>query len=207
MTITLQNISKRFNYDWIFRNINGEFEAGKKYAVTGANGSGKSTLLKIFSGSLTPSEGKIIFSHNGKNISADEVYKYVSYSAPYIELIEEFTLQEILQFHFRFKEYMPGMHLQNVFELLELPKQKHKLLRDFSSGMKQRVKLVLAILSNAPVVLLDEPTTNLDATSVDWYHSLIQKYTQNKLLLIASNMQREYAFCDEVLDIIQFKPA
>lgn len=207
MTITLQNISKRFNYDWIFRNINGEFEAGKKYAVTGANGSGKSTLLKIFSGSLTPSEGKIIFSQNGKHITADEVYKHVSYAAPYIELIEEFTLQEILQFHFRFKEYMPGMHQQNVFELLELPKQKHKLLRDFSSGMKQRVKLVLALLSNAPVVLLDEPTTNLDATSVDWYLGLIKKYTQNKLLLIASNMQREYAFCDEVLDIIQYKPA
>ncbi|MFN0276946.1 MAG: ATP-binding cassette domain-containing protein [Chitinophagales bacterium] len=205
MTITLQNISKRYNYHWIFRNIDFVFETGKKYALTGPNGSGKSTLLRILSGNLSPSEGKIVFSDTLKNIPSDEVYQYVSYSAPYLELIEDFTLSEAIQFHFRFKKLQQGIRMEDVADILELNLHVKKFLKDFSSGMKQRVKLGFAVLSDTPIMLLDEPSTNLDRNSVEWYLNLVKKYTTERLLVIASNMQREYAFCDTEIDIETYK--
>jgi ABC-type multidrug transport system ATPase subunit len=204
MTITLQNISKRYNYNWIFRHIDFVFETGKKYAITGPNGSGKSTLLKILSANLTPSEGKIVFSNETKNIQPDEIFRQVSYCATYLELIEEFTLDEAIEFHFQFKKLQQGIDKNHVAEILDLPLHKKKFLRDFSSGMKQRVKLGLAVLSDTPALLLDEPTTNLDAKSVDWYQNLVEKYAKGRLLVIASNMQREYIFCEQILDISNF---
>ncbi|MBC8046429.1 MAG: ABC transporter ATP-binding protein [Fimbriimonadaceae bacterium] len=205
MKITLEKISKRFNYDKIFTDINFIFISGESYAVIGPNGSGKSTLLKILSGNLTPSSGKIYFELGGKMIPLENIYKHVSYAAPYLELIEEFTLDEIINFHFKLKNFLPGIEIQKFKDIIHLPAQQKKQLKYFSSGMKQRVKLALAVLSDAQIILLDEPTTNLDAASVDWYLSIIQKYTADKLLFIGSNLEREYTFCNKILDIVAYK--
>jgi len=205
MTITLENIGRRFNRDWIFRGVNYTFTAGNSYAVLGPNGSGKSTLLQVLNSSLTPSEGKIIFTDNGKDIEPAAVYNKLSLAAPYLELIEEFSLSEVIDFHFQFKDFLPGMDRKAVIELLNMHASRNKLVRYFSSGMKQRLKLALAFCSDTEMLMLDEPTSNLDTQGVDWYLSLIEQFAANRLTIICSNQEHEYSFCKEKLSITDYK--
>ena len=205
MKISLQNIGRRFNRDWIFRGIDHNFYSGKVYAVLGPNGSGKSTLLQVLNGSLSPSAGKINYFFEDKPIEIDGVYKHLSLAAPYLELIEEFTLAEMIDFHFRFKSSKSGIDKNELIDLLAMPGSKGKMIKYFSSGMKQRLKLALAFCAETPMLMLDEPTSNLDAQGVDWYLSLVQKFAQNRLTIICSNQEHEYSFCDERLNIVDYK--
>jgi ABC-type multidrug transport system ATPase subunit len=205
MTITLENIGRRFNREWIFRGVNHTFVSGKIYAILGPNGSGKSTLLQVLNGSLGPSVGKISYSFNDKPVDAENVYQHLSLAAPYLELIEEFTLSEMIDFHFKFKTYKPGADKEMIINLLALPGSKNKMIRYFSSGMKQRLKLALAFCADTPMLMLDEPTSNLDSQGVDWYLNLVQKFAQNRLTIICSNQEHEYNFSDEQLSIVDYK--
>lgn len=205
MKIILQHLAKRFNYEWIFRDLNHEFKDGNAYAITGPNGSGKSTLLKIISGQLTPSEGTINYSDNNSEINVNDIFQHVSYSAPYIDLIDDFTLKEYLEFHFSFKKIINNHTIDQLLEISGLNKHKNKSLKSFSSGMKQRAKLTSAILSETHILLLDEPTTNLDKEGVEWYLNLIQQNLKNRVVIVGSNMEREYGFCKEVVDISGYK--
>ncbi|MCO6478328.1 MAG: ABC transporter ATP-binding protein [Phaeodactylibacter sp.] len=205
MKIELDNVGKRYRMEWILRGVSLHFEAGKQYAITGPNGSGKSTLLKILSGHLTPSKGKASFFHQQKKLDNATVYRHLSYAAPYIELIEELSLWEALQFHLRFKPLRNGMGANEVLGLLRFKKARNKAIRDFSSGMKQRLKLALAICSDTPLLLLDEPTTNLDKEGVAWYRQLINDYSAGRLLIVASNVDVDFEFCAERVDILDFK--
>lgn len=205
MKILLENISKRYKFEWIFRNITTEFEQGNSYAILGSNGSGKSTFLKILSGHLTPSKGNISFEQNGQKIEIDDVYKSVSFCAPYIDLIEEYTLTEAIDFHQKFKPFLKGLNSKELIQILNFSKSKNKQIRHFSSGMKQRLKLVLAICSDTPALFLDEPTTNLDRQGMDWYRDLIEKFAKNRLVTVASNVEIDYQFCDTHLSIMDYK--
>ena len=205
MNIILQNIGKRFNTEWIFRGLSYQFEAGKKYAITGPNGSGKSTLLQIISGASTHNEGKIDFLENEQNIIPEKIYSKISLAAPYLELIEEMTLREFLVFHGKMKGWISDFNIDQIIEAIQLPKATHKQIRYFSSGMKQRVKLGQAIFSNTPVILLDEPLTNLDEEGISLYHSLINNYCKDRMVIVSSNDKNEYSFCDEVLNIQSYK--
>ena len=205
MKISLSNIGKRYRYEWIFRAIDYEFLTGQAYAILGANGSGKSTLMKVLSGHLTPSKGEITFENNNQLVEKDEVYRSISYAAPYIELIEELSLEETLQFHARFKPFYSGLNSKLLIELLGMQSSKDKEVRYFSSGMKQRLKLVMAMCTDTPIVLLDEPTTNLDRQGMDWYLGLVEKYTKNRLVIVASNMEEDYGYCQHQLNILDFK--
>jgi ABC-type multidrug transport system ATPase subunit len=205
MQITLQNIGRRFNRDWIFRGIDYTFTSGEAYAILGSNGSGKSTLLQVLNGSLTPSVGTISYFKDDKPIDAEQVFQYLSLAAPYLELIEEFTLDEMIDFHFKFKPYRPGMDKKQVIELLNLPGSKHKAIKYFSSGMKQRLKLALAFCADTPILMLDEPTSNLDNQGVDWYLNLVQQFAKDRLTVICSNQEHEYSFCKNKLTISDYK--
>ena len=205
MKISLQNIGRRFNRDWIFRGIDYTFDSGKIYAILGPNGSGKSTLLQVLNGSLSPSTGEINYFFEDKNVEIDKVYSHLSLAAPYLELIEEFTLSEMIDFHFKFKSYKPGIDKNAVTELLAMYDNRNKLIRYFSSGMKQRLKLALAFCADTPMLMLDEPTSNLDTQGVEWYLSLVQKFAANRLTIICSNQEHEYSFCDERLNITDYK--
>src|ERR1700743_1711819 len=116
MTITLQNIGRRFNRDWIFRGVDYTFNSGGSYAILGPNGSGKSTLFQVLNTSLSPSVGTIGYSHGGKEIEVEKVFEHLSLAAPYLELIEEFTLTEMIDLHFKFKPYKPGVDEKSVIE-------------------------------------------------------------------------------------------
>ena len=202
MKITLQNLSKRYNREWIFRHIEYEFIVGKKYAITGSNGSGKSTLLQVIAGSLMHNEGSIEM-HNGQLLSNEQHYQHISIATPYLELIEEMTALEMLRFHSTFKQLI--LPAAEILQIVNLQASAKKQIRYYSSGMKQRFKLALAFFSKIPILLLDEPTTNLDEDGIALYHQLIKNYTTNKLVIVCSNDKQEYSFCEEVLEVGRYK--
>lgn len=205
ISIELNQIGRRFNRDWIFKGINHSFISGESYAILGPNGSGKSTLLQILNGSLAPSTGSITFSLNNTAVSIDTVFNYLSLAAPYLELIEEFSLEEMIDFHFKFKPYKAGIDKAQLITLLNLPGSKSKLIKYFSSGMKQRLKLALAFCSETPMLMLDEPTSNLDTQGVDWYLSMVKQFASDRLTIICSNQEHEYSFCTHQLSISDYK--
>lgn len=203
--LILENIGRHFNREWIFKNINYTFETTQSYAILGANGSGKSTLLQLIAGSLSPSTGKVSCYLNSEILDNEDLFRHISLAAPYLELIEEFTLEESIHFHFQFKNYLPNLDARAIIELLDLKKSAHKTLKYFSSGMKQRVKLALAFCSDTPLLLLDEPTSNLDQQGVNWYLSLIEQFTNNRLTMICSNQEQEYQFCKHHILLSDYK--
>ncbi|HUR10740.1 MAG TPA: ATP-binding cassette domain-containing protein [Flavitalea sp.] len=205
MTISLSDIAKRFNREWIFRRFSYKFHTGQSYAITGPNGSGKSTLLQVIGGAIAPSTGKIIYSIDDIEKDAESAYQYLSFAAPYLELIEEMTLTELLTFQQKFKPFLNGISQSEMLQHFNLQPAAQKQIRYFSSGMKQRVKLLLAFFADTVCVLLDEPCTNLDEPGVELYHQLIKKYCSGRLVIVSSNEEREYNFCKERINILDFK--
>ncbi|MDX9942417.1 MAG: ATP-binding cassette domain-containing protein [Bacteroidales bacterium] len=202
MQVTLRDIGKRFHNKWVFRALEMDFDAGKHHAITGKNGSGKSTLLMICAGYLSPSKGNIQWYMKGKNLAPELIYPRVSLASPYLELVEEFTLEESIRFHRKFKAFLPEFQVRTLVELSGLKDSQHKPLRHFSSGMKQRVKLLLAIMSDTPLVLLDEPCANLDSEAIAWYQHLKKDYGQGRSFIICSNHNpQEYPEVNKVFSI------
>jgi ABC-type multidrug transport system ATPase subunit len=206
MNISLSNIGKRYNYEWIFRKIDHQFSSDNNYVLLGSNGSGKSTLLQVIAGNLIPSEGQIKFNLNETEIDQEEIYHHISFAAPYLDLFEEFTLTESIEFQKQFKAFRSDLETDEIVDITGLRKSKDKQLKFYSSGMKQRVKLALAVLADTPLLLLDEPTSNLDKNAIDWYQKLIDKHSKSRLIIVASNQQEyEYTFCNKELRVEDFK--
>lgn len=205
--VQLSDAGKRFNRDWIFRRVTTAFISGTSYAITGPNGSGKSTLLQAIAGSLQLSEGTILYTYSSptEKIEAENYYSHLAIVAPYLELIEEMTAREFLSFHSRFKPLLPAVSIDGILSEIGLEKAMDKQIRYYSSGMKQRIKLAQAIFSDVPVLLLDEPCTNLDKPGYDLYHILIEKYCSQKLVIVSSNDSNEMDFCQERISITDFK--
>lgn len=198
MQIQLDDLSKRFNFNWIFRNVNIHIPSGGRYVILGSNGSGKSTFIQIISGAMLPSDGKISWINGQQEITEEEIYRYVSLSAPYMELMEELTLREHIRFHFSLKKPLDAISCDEILGLSELKQAADKPLRYFSSGMKQKVKLLLAVLSDTPLLVLDEPLSNLDERASSWYENLIRQFSRNRTIIVASNHQeKEFSFCNE----------
>ena len=203
LQISLHNAAKRYNKDWIFKDLNYTFEMGKHYALIGNNGSGKSTLLQIIAGYINLSKGSITWDqHDTQNI-----YKQISLAAPYLELIEEFTTIEQFEFHEQFKPFRKDLSVNQMIDMIGLKDATHKQIRYFSSGMKQRLKLALAIFSEAPILLLDEPCSNLDKEGYALYHSLIKQYALHKLIIVGSNDALEYDYSNECVNLLDYKVA
>lgn len=205
MRINCENAGKRFHLEWIFRNINLEFKPNHAYAITGPNGSGKSTFLQLLAGALIATTGKLTYQLNNNPVAEDQVFKHISIAAPYLELIEEMTLTELLQFHQQFKPFLPGVSLQEIISVIGLTHAANKQIRYFSSGMKQRAKLALAIFSHSDCLLLDEPCSNFDEAGYRLYNELISRYGMNRLIIVSSNDEKEYAFCPSVISILDYK--
>lgn len=203
MKITLTQTGKRYNREWIFRNCNLVFESGSTYAITGVNGSGKSTLLQVIAGAIMASEGDVVFEKEGNKIEIAEHFEHCSIVAPYLELIEEMTALELLQFHRQFKQWTRP--LPEILQHVGLEKAAHKQIRYYSSGMKQRLKLAQAFFSNTSLLLLDEPTTNLDQKGIDLYHQLIREHSSNRIVIVCSNDENEYSFCRQIIRMEEYK--
>ncbi len=179
---------------------------GKSYAITGTNGSGKSTLLQIIAGATLHSEGKIEYYYSAQpnQIAAGEnAYKQIAFAAPYLDLVEEMTATEFLTFHNNFKLFSTGF--AEMLQAVGLQKAADKQIRYYSSGMKQRLKLAQAFFSETTVLLLDEPTTNLDEEGIEVYKNLWAKHTANRLVIVSSNDKAEYENCNDVIRIGDYK--
>lgn len=204
MIINAEGLGKKYAREWIFKNFSCEFKSGHKYAITGRNGSGKSTLLKVLASAIQASEGNLnYFDSQGKEIAPEAIFRQLTYMAPYMEVIEEFTLQEFLTFYINFKSI--NLSIAELIEKLRFTTAKNKLIRNFSSGMKQRLQLGLALFSDAEIVFLDEPTSNLDKPTTAWYLETVLQTIQNRILIISSNQESEYSFCDEIISIDCYK--
>ena len=203
LTITAENLGKKYLGEKVFSSFNHTFVQGKSYAVLGHNGSGKSTLLQLLATLQMPSSGSVQYAVSQNAIAGEEVYRYASFAAPYQELIEEFTLAEMLDFHVQFRQLV--LPKNEILELAMLQKEAYKQVKHCSSGMKQRFKLALAIVDKAPVLFLDEPCTNLDDIGSEWYHKQMATYTKEKLVVVSSNQEIEYNFCTEQILIEKYK--
>lgn len=204
LKIQLEEASKRFQYEWIFKNLHLSLQSGDSLAITGSNGSGKSTLLKCIAGSIPLSSGKISFLKD-KPVPDSDWFRFLTIAAPYLELPEEFSLKEVLQFHFKFKKPKSNLSLEEMLQILYLEQHMNKPISQFSSGMKQRLKLGLALFSDVDLVLLDEPTSNLDKKGISWYLEMVEKFAQNQILIVCSNESREYEFCQQKLVLEDYK--
>lgn len=205
MKISVKAVTKRFFHHSIFKNVSLEFEAPQSYALLGANGSGKSTLLRIIAGMQSPTKGTVLPSIKGRTVPPEALYQYTSFCAPGMELVEEMTLQELLQFHFSFKPMLAGLSVEKIITLTGLKFAEQMLIAEYSSGMKQRVKLAQAIFSDTPTLLLDEPCTNLDAQGIIQYKEWLAAYGNNRLVIVASNEPREYEFCQHHIKMQDWK--
>jgi ABC-type multidrug transport system ATPase subunit len=206
MKISLNSVGKKFDRTWIFRNVNHVFQEGSATVILGSNGSGKSTLLQVISGYVIPAEGAIAYEQQHKAIAQEKVHTCFAFASPYIELMEEFTFRECVQFQENFRGWRGGLTEKSVIELSGLSHASDKQIRHYSSGMKQRAKLALCILSDAPALLLDEPCSNLDIQAQEWYATLIGDFRDNRTTIVCSNqVKEEYFFCDQWLEMSHFK--
>jgi ABC-type multidrug transport system ATPase subunit len=206
LEIIIDNLGKRYNQDWIFKGLSASFAKNDYTSILGNNGSGKSTLLQTISTYLLPSSGNILHKNNNKEIPAEDVVKHMSIATPYLELFEEFTALECIQFQAQFKPFIDKLNSDEILLLIDLKKAKNKPVKYFSSGMKQRLKLGLAILADTPLLLLDEPCSNLDKAGAEWYGKLMDTFKKNRLVFVCSNHQEnEYYFCNKELNILNYK--
>jgi len=205
MRIIAKNLSKRFNREWIFKDLTYQFNTPGTYAITGPNGSGKSTLLQVLWGQMVPSAGSLAYEMDQKEISQSDLFKHVSIATPYMDLIDEFTLLEMVKFHFAFKEIRDSKSIEEVIMLLDLNHARDKAISNFSSGMRQRLKLGLAFYSKCQALFLDEPTTNLDKKAIAWYSEHLNQIPKETLIFIASNQESEYPPDAQKIDILAYK--
>ena len=207
MQIEAQGLGRRYGRQWIFKHLSHDFRPGTATAILGPNGAGKSTLLSILAGQLLPTAGEVRYEHGGRPLPVADVPRQLAYCAPYLDLPEDFTLLELLAFHTRLKPLRPGVSTADLVDIMYLQKARHQPVREFSSGMKQRLKLGLALYAAAPLLLLDEPTTNLDATGAAWYLEHVARVRQDadRLVIVSSNVPAEYAFCDAQVRITDFQ--
>jgi ABC-type multidrug transport system ATPase subunit len=204
--IIAEKISKKFNDKYIIRDFSYDFTESNHYAILGPNGSGKSTLAQLISGIRALSSGSLKFYVDNKLIEEKDVYKYISFSAPYQELPEDLTLNEIVSFHKSLKGFINDFSVEDFIQYVNLNKHKNKQIKNFSSGMQQRLKLALAILSDSKFVFLDEPTSNLDAANTDWYLETVKKHINKRIFIVCSNHNNiEYQFCNKSINVLDFK--
>ncbi len=202
MNVKLENAGKRFRKEWIFRAVNIDFRSGGSYAICGLNGSGKSTLAQVISGFLTLTEGKVSWGVTDQ----ENAFSKISFAAPYLDVPEDFKLEEFLRFHFSIRPLLRHVRHEDVSGILGLDQHITKQVSSFSSGMKQRLKLGLALLQESDLIILDEPCTNLDANGKKWYEEMVRKYRNDRTLVNFSNhLDEEIAICDQKLEMEKFK--
>ena len=199
--ITLDSVSKRYKRDWIIQHLNVNIGSSDRMAILGQNGSGKSTLLKLICGFVSQTEGEVSWQHNDTELDVTEWHQHYTMTAPYLELIEEYTLQESIDFHFSLKSLRSSVDLTQVLDDSGLSPHLSKPVANFSSGMKQRLKLILTLCSEVPIYLLDEPCSNLDQAGIEWYQALIKSLPADKTVVVASNNSDEYLFCNKKLHV------
>ena len=205
-SLKLDSVTKIFGRRLIFDKLSYSFEAGKVYGISGPNGSGKSTLSKIIAGIITPTSGKIIHKIGNSPLKIEQLHDHIGFVSPYLMLYDEFTALENLEHFSRIRgtEYNSsrGEELLNRFDIFG---RRNDYVKTYSSGMKQRLKFVFAFLHNPELLILDEPTSNLDNKGKEAVYSIIKDETPGKVIIVASNEDADLSRCGEVIYLENFK--
>jgi heme exporter protein A len=205
-SLRLNSVSKYFGRRIIFKNIDLTIDESGIYGISGPNGAGKSTLVKIIAGILSPSTGKIIHSENGREIKSENLHNFIGFVSPYLVLYDEFTAEENIHFLSDIRGInVDKEKLDNLFVLFKLADRRKDLMKTFSSGMKQRMKFIFALIHSPQLILLDEPTSNLDDEGKETIYNLIKKKSETNIVVIASNEGNDLSLCKRVLNINDYR--
>jgi heme exporter protein A len=194
ISLHAKDLSKTFNRRPIFKNISFELRSGDSVAITGRNGSGKSTLIKIIANVLNASSGTFDIKDHGTDVLKDNFYRYIGFVSPYLNLYDEFTGRENLVIMSKIRGASPD-NIDSVLERVGLFERRNDLLRIYSSGMKQRLKLAFAVLHSPHILLLDEPTSNLDKDGISVVTDIANEQKKSGILIIATNDEYEKSLC------------
>jgi ABC-type multidrug transport system ATPase subunit len=203
VTINIDQISKKYGRRFIFKKFSASLKANQRYGIAGRNGSGKSSLMKIISGYTTPSEGSIQYFANKKEILVEDVFKEISFIAPYTNVPVQLTWSELYDFHFSFQKTFQRLSKTDILTYFDLP--SNIPISNFSSGMIQRVKLSLAFFSDTKILLLDEPTETLDEQGIQDFRTLLDRYTKDRIVVIASNKAGDFIDTSTIFSIEDFQ--
>ena len=205
MEVRFDKVSKRYDSRWILKQIDYSFEPNNIYGIRGANGSGKSTLLKLISGYLSSTKGHITYRLNGAVIQRDEVFRYIAYSAPYINLFRDFSIGEMIKMIGTFKSFRTLDKSLIEDHILRDDLTTTKKINEMSSGQQQRMSLALSIFQDTPVLLLDEPGSFLDKDALEWFQDLLSEHIEDRTIVIASNDEKDLRQATVDLDIKMFQ--
>jgi len=194
-SITGESLAKRFKRQRLFRDISLTLDTGRSLSLTGPNGSGKSTLMQILAGIQQPTKGRVKYRCGGMDIPAGEAYRYMGFTSPVLNPYDELTGYENIRFASRGAAGKEG--IASLLEKFQLYEHRDKSLRYYSSGMKQRLKFILAVINDPPILFLDEPGTNLDRKGKDSLYSFIDEIRDKKIIIIATNEKEEVSLCRE----------
>lgn len=203
MELILDHITKEFNRRPIFRDISLKLDDVDSLIITGRNGAGKSTLVKIIAGVLSPTRGKVEFRDERTVLTADEVRDRIGLVSPYLQLYDEFSAIENLMYLSRIRANSVRIEEESerLLRLFSLWEKRHDHVRTYSSGMKQRLKFVFALLHRPDVLLLDEPTSNLDVEGIEVVQQVIEQQKRQGILVVATNIESEVAWCNKRLHL------
>lgn len=204
--VELKDVTKIFGRRLIFNKINFSLTLGKVYGLAGSNGSGKSTLSKIIAGIISPTKGKVVHSYNGKAIVDEKLHAHIGFVSPYLNLYDEFSAEENLIHFSRIRGFEYNeQRSKHLLETFGIYNRRKDLLKAYSSGMKQRMKFIFALQHEPNLLLLDEPTSNLDNAGKEKVYETVELYAKENLVIVASNEDADLALCDEVIKIEQYK--
>lgn len=200
--LKLTNIAKRFGRTILFKKISFEISSGEIIAITGWNGSGKSTLLRIIAGLIRPTRGQIDYLRKGMKINADERRNFIGMVAPALAMYDELSALENLEFLAKVRGLnISGDRYFSLLDQIGLKGWENANFGIYSSGMKQRLKIIQAILHRPPLLLLDEPFSNLDTKGIDAVDKIIHQQKNQAMTIIASNEQREIDYADRIINL------
>jgi len=202
MQIIVRSLGKNFGAQKVFKNLNFELSDGQSLAITGPNGSGKTTLVRILCTLIRPSEGAVQYYDNGSVIKLEDVYSYIGLVGPYLELYEELTALENLRFFARMRGIKDAFNRSmNLLQRLGLDGRGDDPVKNYSSGMRQRLKYVFALLHEPHVLILDEPTSNLDVQGVNTVYGIMTEQKKDKILILATNDQADVKYGDQQIAV------
>lgn len=205
-SVEIKNLVKYFGRRLIFDDLNFTFSSRNIYGVSGPNGSGKSTLVKIIANLISATRGEVIHKERGKIIEGEQLHNYLGFVSPYLYLYDEFTAEENLIHFSSIRGFtFPRDKAEHLLNEVNLFERRHDLVRGYSSGMKQRLKFVFALLHRPQLLIFDEPTSNLDNTGKDKVYELISLEGKDNVVIIASNENADLALCKQIIELEKFK--
>jgi len=205
-SLVAESVNKTFGRRLIFRDINFKLNSSTIFGISGPNGSGKSTLVKIIANIISPSSGKLVHSINGKEIKPEKLHNHIGLVSPYLVLYDEFTAYENLNYFSEIRGI--SFNKERVDDLLNkflLFNRKDDLVKTYSSGMKQRLKFIFALMHSPQLIILDEPTSNLDDEGKEVVYQLVKEEGSRNVVIVASNEKTDLNLCTNKIDLNDYK--